>query len=178
METTTLNANYLVTGVFDSKESADRAYEALQDRGYTSDKIHVIMSDDTRTRHYGNNEAVKVETGTKTMSGTGTGAAIGGTIGAVAAAIAAVGTTLLLPGLGLIVAGPLAAALAGAGAGGLTGGVIGALVGSGIPEEKAVIYERQVREGNIVIGVHARNMDEVREIEAELRLHHAHDVHS
>ena len=51
------------------------------------------------------------------------------------------GTSLVIPGLGLIIAGPLAAGLAGAGAGGITGGLIGALVGSGIPEDRAKIYE-------------------------------------
>lgn len=173
----TINNQYLVTGSFDDKESADRAYESLQNRGYTSDKIHLVMSDETRAKNYGR-DAVTVEAGSKTMAGTGTGAAIGGTVGAVAAAIAAIGTTLLLPGLGIVVAGPLAAAIAGAGAGGVTGGVIGALIGSGIPEEKAIIYEKSIRQGNIVIGVHARNAEEVVDIENDLRLHHAHDIHS
>lgn len=177
METTTINNSYLVTGVFSDKENADRAYESLQNRGYTSDQIHLVMSDETRNKHYAH-DAVKIETGSKTMAGTGTGAAIGGTVGAVAAAVAAIGTNLILPGLGLVVAGPLAAALAGAGAGGLTGGVIGALVGSGIPEERAVIYEKGIREGNIMIGVHARNAEEVREIEAEMRMNNGHEIHS
>lgn len=169
--------NYLVTGEFNNKDSADRAYESLQDRGYTRDKIHLVMSDATRNAHYANSH-INVETGSQTMAGTGTGAAIGSTIGAVAAAVAAVGTTLILPGLGLIVAGPLAAALAGAGAGGVTGGVIGALIGSGIPEEKAIIYEKGIQSGNIMIGVHARNADEANEIEAELRMHGAFNIHS
>ncbi len=173
----TITTAYLVTGEFNTKESADRAYESLQNRGYTRDKIHLVMSDVTRNAHYADSP-IKVETGTQTMAGTGTGAAIGGTVGAVAAAIAAVGTNLILPGLGLIVAGPLAAALAGAGAGGVTGGVIGALIGSGIPEEKAIIYEKGIREGNIMIGVHARNAEEAREIETELRLHGAFNIHS
>ena len=169
--------NYLVTGEFNNKESADRAYESMLNRGYTRDKIHLVMSEATRSTHYADSN-VKVETDSQTMAGTGTGAAIGGTVGAVAAAIAAVGTSLILPGLGLIVAGPLAAALAGAGAGGVTGGVIGALIGSGIPEEKAIIYEKGLREGNIMIGVHARNAEEAREIEAELRMNGAFNIHS
>ena len=52
-----------------------------------------------------------------------------------ACAVAAVGTTLLIPGLGIVVAGPLAAVIAGAGAGAATGGLIRALVGWNIPEE-------------------------------------------
>ena len=57
------------------------------------------------------------------------------------AAIAAIGTSLVIPGLGLVVAGPLAAALAGAGAGGTAGGLIGALVGHGMPEDRTKKYE-------------------------------------
>lgn len=176
MDTLT-NGSHLVTGLFNNKNSADSAYQSLQQRGYTSDKIHLIMSDDTRNTHF-KHEVVKTEMGSKAMEGAGTGSAIGGTVGAVAAAVAAIGTNLLLPGLGLVIAGPLAAALAGAGAGGLTGGIVGALVGSGIPKERAEIYEKGVKEGRIVIGVHARDAAEVMDIENDLRAHNAHDIHS
>mgnify|MGYP003381339126 CR=1 FL=1 len=46
---------------------------------------------------------------------------------------------------GIVLAGPIAAGLAGAGAGGITGGLIGALIGSGIPEERAKVYESGVK---------------------------------
>jgi hypothetical protein len=57
----------------------------------------------------------KTELGNKALKGAGTGAAVGDAVGATLAAIAAIGTTLALPGLGLLVAGPIAAAFAGAG---------------------------------------------------------------
>ena len=85
------------------------------------------------------------------------GAAIGGGVGATLGAIAAIGTTLALPGIGLRIAGPIAAGLAGAGAGALTGGLIGALVGHGIPEEYAKHYGQGIREGGIFMGVQPRN---------------------
>ena len=53
--------------------------------------------------------------------------------------------------------GPIAAALAGAGAGGATGGIIGALIGAGIPEERAVAYDRGLKQGGILIGTRARD---------------------
>lgn len=168
--------SHLVTGIFTDKSSAEQAYNHLQNRGFDKDQIHIIMSDDTRKKHYAH-EVVKTEMGSKAMEGAGTGSAIGGTVGAIAAAVAAVGTNLLLPGLGLVVAGPLAAALAGAGAGGLTGGIIGALVGSGIPKERAVVYEKGINEGKIVMGVHARGADEAMAIEEEFRAHNAQDIH-
>jgi hypothetical protein len=70
------------------------------------------------------------------------------------------GTSLVLPGLGLVIAGPIAAALAGAGAGGAAGGLVGALIGWGIPEERIAEYESGIREGAILMGVRPRNADD------------------
>ncbi len=143
-----------VTGLFRDRESAERAYGSLTGRGYSQDDVNLMMSDATRDKHFvGGRET---ELGNKALEGAGTGAAIGGTVGATLAAIAAIGTSIALPGLGLIVAGPIAAALAGAGAGGATGGIIGALVGSGIPEERVKDYEEGIKQGGIVMGVNAR----------------------
>jgi hypothetical protein len=71
----------------------------------------------------------------------------------------------VLPGLGLVVAGPLAAALAGAGAGGAAGGLIGALVGAGIPEHRAKVYDASLRAGGILIGVEAKTDEEADKLE-------------
>jgi hypothetical protein len=146
----------LVTSMFPDKESAERAYVSLQDRGYANDDIHILMSDATRDKHFAH-QTVKTEMGNKALEGAGAGASIGTVLGATVGAIAAIGTNLILPGLGLIVAGPLAAGLAGAGAGAASGGIIGSLIGAGIPEERAKVYEDGIKKGDIVIGVHAKN---------------------
>ncbi len=151
----------MVTGLFRSREDAERAYSVAHTRGYARDDINLLMSEDTRKKHFADDK------GTKTLEGAGAGSAIGGTVGAVIAAIAAIGTSLALPGLGIIIAGPLAAAFAGAGAGGLTGGLIGALVGSGIPEDRAKHYEQGVKEGGIVMGVHPRTPEDAEYFERE-----------
>ena len=65
-----------------------------------------------------------------------------------------------MPGLGLLVAGPIAAALAGAGAGAVAGGAIGALVGAGIPEERVKEYESGLKKGGIVMGVKPRTPED------------------
>ena len=146
----------LVTGLFPDRESAERAYGSMVERGYGQDDVNLVMSDDTRKKHFAA-DGRETELGNKALEGAGTGAAIGGTVGATLAAIAAIGTTLALPGLGLLIAGPIAAGLAGAGAGSLTGGLIGALIGYGIPEEQAKHYEQGIREGGIVMGVQPRS---------------------
>jgi hypothetical protein len=51
------------------------------------------------------------------------------------------------------------AALAGAGAGGLAGGIAGALIGMGIPEYEANRYEARIKEGGILLSVHADDRD-------------------
>lgn len=156
----------MITAVFHDRESADRAYRAITDRGYDRDDVNMVMSDETRSKHFTTADG---EPDNKALEGAGAGAGIGGTIGAIAGAIAAIGTSLVIPGLGLVVAGPVAAALAGAGAGSMTGGLVGALVGSGIPEDRAKVYEDNVKKGGIVMGVTPRNEDDARFIESEWR---------
>lgn len=147
-----------VTGMFRDRDSAERAYNSAISRGYTKDDVSLMMSDKTRDTYFA--DGADTELGSKALEGAGAGAAIGGTLGAILAGIAAIGTSVLLPGLGLVVAGPLAAALAGAGAGGLTGGLVGALVGSGIPEEHAKYYEEGINNGGIVMGVRPRSTED------------------
>lgn len=162
---TSMNTD-IVTGLFRNREDAEMAYSALAKRGYTRDDVNLMMSDEARRRHF---TRADTELGDQALQGVGVGSAIGGTVGAVVAAIAAIGTSVVLPGLGLVVAGPIAAALAGAGAGGLTGGLVGALVGAGIPEARARVYETGLKEGGIVMGVHARNPEDATYLEQEWR---------
>ncbi|HEY0082193.1 MAG TPA: hypothetical protein VGB61_05330 [Pyrinomonadaceae bacterium] len=158
----------MMTGMFRDRESAERAYGSLTSRGYSKDDVNLIMSDDTRKKHF-SGEDKDSDLGDKAWEDAGKGAAIGSGVGATLAAIAAIGTTVALPGLGLLIAGPIAAGLAGAGAGGLTGGLIGALVGSGIPEDRAKEYERGVNEGGIVMGVNPRSDEDAQYFENEWR---------
>ncbi|CDM66847.1 hypothetical protein [Pyrinomonas methylaliphatogenes] len=149
----------LVTGLFKSRTAAEAVVNILAERGYTRDEISVLMSDATKSKEFA------IETGTHAADGAGIGGAIGGAVGAALAAIAAVGTSLAIPGLGLVVAGPLAAALAGAGAGGATGGLIGALIGAGIPEHRAKVYDAGLRQGGILLGVEARTDEDADQLE-------------
>ena len=159
----------VLTGLFRDRESAERAYQSVTARGYTKDDVNLVMSDDTRKRHFSGLGNVETELGSKAAEGAGIGAGIGGALGAIAAAVAAVGTSLVLPGIGLVIAGPLAAALAGAGAGGLSGGLVGALIGWGIPEERVKHYEQGIREGGILMGVKPRTEEDARIFEKDWR---------
>ena len=167
----------MVTGMFRDRESAEKAYNSTLSRGYSKDDVNLLMSDETRNRHFADSDAADTELGSKALEGAGAGSAIGGTLGAVIAGIAAIGTSIAIPGLGLLVAGPLAAALAGAGAGGLTGGLVGALIGAGIPEERAKLYDEGVRNGGIVMGVNPRNDEDAAYFENDWRNNRGENVY-
>src|SRR3954451_13011107 len=168
MEATTKRQDRpILTGLFRDRESTEGAYQSLRDRGYADDDINVLMSDDTRKKYYSDGDSALEDN--KALEGAGTGGAIGGTLGAIIGGIAAIGTNLVLPGLGLVVWGPIAAALAGAGAGGLTGGLVGALIGWGIPEEHAKTYEEGIKNGGTLLGVTPRNDDDARYFADEWR---------
>ena len=159
-----------LTGLFHNRDSAERAYQSAVDRGYKQDDVNLVMTDETRKRHFsGDVGGRQTELGTKAAEGAGIGAGIGGTVGAIAAAVAAVGTSIAVPGLGLVVAGPIAAALAGAGAGGAAGGLVGALIGWNIPEERVKQYESGIREGGILMGVRPRSDEDAQALEKHWR---------
>ena len=62
----------MMTGMFRDRTSAERAYNSLHSRGYTKDDVNIIMSDDTRKRHFTNVEH-ETELGNKALEGAGAG---------------------------------------------------------------------------------------------------------
>lgn len=166
----------IVSAIFRDSDEAESAYRQTRDHGYGPEELTVLMSEQARDEFFPA-ENVVMEREHKTLEGTGAGGAIGAVVGAVAGAIAAIGTTIMIPGLGLVVAGPLAAALAGAGAGGVTGGLIGALVGTGMTEERARIYKTAIEEGGMVLSVTPRSPEEAAWIEETWKDCGAEDVY-
>jgi hypothetical protein len=165
----------MVTGLFRDRESAENAYRTVNSRGYAKDDVNLLMNEETRNKYFKDDDN-DTDLGNKALEGAGTGAAIGGTLGAIAAAVIAVGS-VAIPGVGILVAGPIAAALAGAGAGGAAGGLIGALVGAGIPEDRARIYDRGINEGGIVMGVNPRSDEDAEYFENEWRKHRGEEIY-
>jgi len=171
-----------VIGVFHNRLAADSCFNDLLRQGYLSSDINIMMTDRTRSQDYAwgpdvealamqSGRSMGTEAGTMAAQGVGVGGSIGTAVGATLAAIAAVGTSLVIPGLNLIVAGPIMAALAGGGAGAITGGLVGGLVGLGIPEQNASVYNKALQEGGVVMSVVADSTN-VREIE-NLMLNHS-----
>lgn len=156
----------LVTRSFPDRASAERGFNDISARGYRGEDVHVMMSDETRKKHFGK-DTPDTGLGNKALEGAGVGGAVGGAVGATLVGIAAAAATLTVPGLGLVIAGPLAGALAGGATGAAAGGLVGTLVGAGIPEDHAKAYEADLKKGGIILGVNPRNDDDSRYFESE-----------
>lgn len=163
------------TGLFTDRKSAERAYQVATTAGYSPDEIDVVMSEETRKRFYGKHATLETEVANKSAEGAAVGGAVGATAGAIAGVLAAAGT-ITVPGLGLVVAGPIATGLAGAGAGGVAAGLAGALVGWGIPEDRLKTYEKGIGEGGIVLGVKPHSDQDAQRFESEWRAANARDI--
>ena len=160
-----------VIGLFRDRRDAECAFDAALARGIDASKINLVMSDDTRTRSFPADRppdselADKAAKGAPDESGGGVlGGPVGGTVGTIAPVVAAVGVATLLPGLGLVLAGPVAAAVTAAGAVAVAGGLMGAMANWGIPKERIEQFEAGIRDGGILIGVTPRSADEATEI--------------
>jgi hypothetical protein len=164
---TSHRSDRIMTGMFRDRDAAERAYGCLAGRGYHAKDVSLLMSDKTRARCFPADARVTTELGSKAAEGAGVGAVAGGGLGALLAGLAAAG--IAVPLLPIIAIGPLAAAIAGGATGGVAGAIVGALVGSGIPEERAKIYDRGINEGGIVLGVTPRTDEDAAYIEREWR---------
>ncbi|HKQ91993.1 MAG TPA: hypothetical protein VJZ77_14970 [Blastocatellia bacterium] len=156
-----------MTALFKNREDADSAYGWLLKNGYNSSDVHLLMSEETRQKYHYAEAAEPETTDEETVLGLEAGVVVGGGLGAALGIVAGIGAAVIVPGLGLAVAGPLAASLAGAG--GLVGGALGALYGSSIPEEEAHKLEQKIREGSILISVHAHSDEDAELIESAWR---------
>src|SRR5919204_1502339 len=152
-------ARNTVVGVFDDRDDAQRAIEALKEAGFRADDIGITMHDRREA------EALVEDTGASAGAGAATGALAGGALGGLAGWLVGIGA-LAIPGVGPVVAaGPLAAALTGAAVGAAGGGLLGALTGLGVPEEEARWYEAEVGRGGTLVTVRADGRyDEARRV--------------
>jgi hypothetical protein len=161
-----------VTGLFRDRASAERAFRSAQTLGYAPSDINVIMSDETRGREFADTATALAQKAAEpapesSPSAENLGGPAGGTMGTVAPVLAAIGTLLLLPGIGLVAAGPAAIALTAAGAVGVAGGIVGALTQWGVPKSRVKEYEEAVRRGDILLGVKAKSQDDAEKLVRE-----------
>jgi len=145
--------NTVVYGIYRTRSQAEGGVDALLAADFRNEDISVLLQDNVGTKDFAH------EKHTKAPEGTATGATTGGVIGGTLGLLAGIGA-LAIPGVGpFIAAGPIMGTLAGIGSGAVLGGIVGALVGMGIPEYEAKRYEGRIKEGGILVSVHADNRE-------------------
>jgi hypothetical protein len=138
-----------VIGLVRDFESADFLVKGLTRSGFCNSDISILAPD----------AQLGLEKHSKAPEGTATGAAAGGIVGGALGLLAGIGA-LSIPGAGpFIAAGPIMATLSGIALGGTAGGVTGGLIGLGIPELEAKQYEDCLRNGDILVSVHAEDSE-------------------
>ncbi|MBN9376822.1 MAG: hypothetical protein BGO14_01485 [Chlamydiales bacterium 38-26] len=180
-----------VFGLAQNEEQARRIVDRLLSSGFSSEDISILYpdrnKDKIRTNERGEVEYedsqrkkgnLTTEKHSKAPEGGVAGAATGGILGGSLGLLAGIGA-LAIPGLGaFIAAGPIMAALSGSAVGGGVGLLVGALIGSGIPEYEAKKYEAGLKEGHILISIHADNDDEIHKANEILKKEGAKDISS
>ena len=151
-----------ITALFDTRMEAETALAQLDQAGYTPAQVTMLITEESRGKHFG------VEDKTKMAEGAATGATIAGLSAGLFLALGSAGA-LLVPGLNLIVSGALIGGLAGLGAGAVGGGLIGALVGLGVPEHEAKLYDDTIRKGAILIAVEASDAGSAEKVKSILK---------
>lgn len=144
-------------------EQAEQIIARLKNSGFSNTDISALFPDTLQTKAFSDEKnSMSPE---EAASGAGAGAIMGGAVGW----LAGIGA-LAVPGVGpFVAAGPIMAMLGGAALGATLGGITGALVGMGIPEHDAKRYEGKLKEGNILISVHSKNLAETVRAEAIFR---------
>lgn len=156
-----------IFGIYDNREAVDRAVNALKDSGYRDKDISVISAGETSTIH---------KRHTKAPEGAATGGSIGALAGATLGWLAGM-NVLPIPGRkNFVAAGPILSLLAGSGIGGTVGWIAGALIGAGFPEYEVKRYQGLMKEGGILVSVHADSKEWKNRAMDILQRTGAHDV--
>lgn len=151
---------HILLGIFRKQEDADSALVELGDSGFVTDEISVVAREDKMKKY-------------RSKGIGGEAIATGGILGGLAGLLIAT-APVVIPGVGILVAGPLVA-LSGLALGALTGGLIGALVDAGLSESQARSYENRIQQGEVLLGI---QVDDTNETKARdiLEKHHAEEL--
>lgn len=156
-----------VVAVFDDRYQAEQAVRDLEEAGFDHNEVGFVMRGSEAVRGGMITDAVGAKDARGAMIGAAGGALTGGILGAAG--------SLLIPGIGpLVAAGFLGLTLGGMAAGTAVGGILGAMTGLGVSENEARYYDEQFNAGKAIIAVRA-NANEA-EAERILRNHGAYNM--
>ena len=151
-----------VTGVFRSREDAEKAVDQLKTVGIPEERIGVLTRGSEPERV---EEGVPVSDTEEPGMGKAMGAAVGGAMGAAGGTtLGLVVSSLAIPGVGPVIAfGMVGAALlgvVGAAAGSAVGDTVEEELGEGIPHEDIYLYHDALRKGHSIVIAYAADDDQ------------------
>jgi len=140
------------TGVFDSRSTAEAALRQLQQSGFSSEEISFLTPDTSEADLH----AVPTTDGEQPGMGSAIGGVVGGAVGLSGGVqIAAALSSLLVPGVGTVLAmgfaGAALAGVAGAVGGAKVGGVVEDRLTEGLPKDELYFYIDELKKGRSVI---------------------------
>jgi len=151
-------------GVYESHDKAIAALKALENAGYSTQKISLIGQADLNKDHLHIKNSQTPE-----AAEVGVGVVAGSVIGI----LTGIGV-FAIPGLGFLFgAGALVGAIAGLNLGLIGGGVVAILTSIGVDSATAAKYEQQLREGKFMVVVQGSE-DEVKRAQDILNTHGTH----
>lgn len=140
-----------VLALFTTREEAENAVRALEERGFTSEHVGLIGPGDEKDEHLASKLVSRL--------------AEGGTAGIVAGGVLGAMVAGLIPGLGLVVAaGSLIPLVVGVATGGASGLVAAGLLTMAGSPDRALYYEQEVKSGHYLVSVRTDHPEEAREI--------------
>lgn len=161
--TESISVDHGIIGIFGDRSGADIAYDVLTNKGYTREDINILMSEDTKNDYMDRTSPLD-----STLKEAAVGSAIGGTIGAIVGAIATIGTSIVIPGIGLV-AGPIAGALAGGGTFAVGGATYAATLGLDNTEERLDKNILELKKGEILLSFRPKSVDDADDIVSQWR---------
>jgi hypothetical protein len=146
-----------VTGVFKSRDDAEKAVNDLRSLGIPEKRLGIVAPGSTPERLEAGVPVVDTES---PGMGRAMGAAVGGAMGAAGGATAGLAVaSLIVPGIGPLIAfGMVGAALlgvVGAAAGSAIGDTVEEGLGEGIPHEDVYLYEDSLKHGHSIVIAYA-----------------------
>jgi hypothetical protein len=162
------NESPALVAVFDDRNEAELAADDLREAGFRDDQIGFAIRGGDAVQGGMITDAEGVKDAKGAIEGAAAGAVLGAGVGAA--------VTLLIPGVGpVLAAGVLSTALGYGAAGAAIGGIYGAMRGLGISEEEAQKYDQQFRAGKAIVAVKAGSR--IADAAAIFRRHGGFDIH-
>ncbi len=157
-------AEECVIAVYDNTQSAKSAIDKLIASGFPQQNISLVTASLKNEP-----AAVKqaIEFGDESEKDAVIGAGIGAAIGALGG-----GTVVTFAGLGVLIAGPLAALT-----GVVVGGLIGSIAGWSVHKDHIAKYEQKIKSGKVLVIAHGSDPRKVAEAEKILQATKPSEIH-